>query len=288
MPRIFIHKQLVLLIVLVLLTTSLANAMPTNAQTATPQPGEAGERLQQGAQLYAENCAVCHGAEGQGRVGATLAKDWPSIRPDLTVRTIIANGVQGSPMPAWSQANGGPLSEAEIDALVEFILSWQTGGAPRYTPAATATLRPPFTPPPNVEGDPNRGAILFDQNCVVCHGANGEGRIGATLAKAWPSIRPDLSVKAVISNGVKGSPMPAWSQANGGPLTEQEINDLTAFILALGEAQLVEQVPPPMGEVPRAAADSPLRGWAGVILFLALMAAIIFVAYWFQRDDKKP
>ena len=289
MPRRFTYKHLLFLVLLLLAAcASLASAMRASAQSATPEPGEASERLLQGAQLYAENCAVCHGAEGQGRVGATLAKDWPSIRPDLTVRTIIANGVQGSPMPAWSQANGGPLTESEIEALVEYILSWQTGGAPRYTPAATATLRPPFTPPPNVEGDPNRGATLFDQNCAVCHGANGEGRIGATLAKAWPSIRPDLSVKATISNGVKGSPMPAWSQANGGPLTEQEINDLTAFILVLGETQPVEQVLPPTGEVPRAAENSPLRGWAGVGLFLALIAVILFAAYWFQRRDNKP
>src|SRR5512139_1761005 len=70
-----------------------------------------------GAQLYAENCAVCHGADGQGRVGATLAKDWPSIRPDLTVKTIISNGVPGSRMPAWSQAKGGPFSDLEIEAL---------------------------------------------------------------------------------------------------------------------------------------------------------------------------
>lgn len=287
MRRRFTNKQLILSLVLFLLAAciSLASA---SAQTATPEPGAASERLLQGAQLYAENCAVCHGAEGQGRVGATLAKDWPSIRPDLTVRTIIANGVQGSPMPAWGQTNGGPLTEAEIDALVEYILSWQTGGAPRYTPAATATLRPPFTPPPNVEGDPNRGAVLFDQNCTVCHGPNGEGRIGAPLAKAWPSIRPDLSVRAVISNGVKGSPMPAWSQANGGPLSEQDINDLTAFILALGESRPAAQLPLPTGVVPRAAAESPLRGWAGVALFLALMAAILFAAYRFQRRDNKP
>ncbi|MCU0489560.1 MAG: cytochrome c, partial [Anaerolineales bacterium] len=43
------------------------------------------DQLQLGAQLFAEYCAACHGPDGQGRVGATLAKDWPSVRPDLTV-----------------------------------------------------------------------------------------------------------------------------------------------------------------------------------------------------------
>ena len=236
-----------------------------------------------GAQLYAENCAVCHGAEGQGRVGATLAKDWPSIRPDLTVKTIITNGVAGSPMPAWSQANGGPLSEAEIEALTQYILSWQTGGAPQITPRATATLRPPITPLPNVAGDPNRGEVLYDENCAVCHGPNGQGRIGATLAQAWPGIRPDLSVKATIANGITGSQMPAWSQANGGPLSEQDIDDLVTFILTLGETNPVRQLAPTAALPGGDASQSPLGGWAGVALFAILCGAIIAAAVLLQQ-----
>jgi mono/diheme cytochrome c family protein len=236
-----------------------------------------------GARLYAENCAVCHGPEGQGRTGARLAKDWPSIRPELTVRTIIANGVPGSLMPAWSQANGGPLSDAEIDAIMKFILSWQTGGVPNLTPRPTATLRPQITPPPNVVGDPNRGAVLFDENCAMCHGPNGEGRIGATLAKAWPAIRPDLSVKATISNGIRGSQMPAWSQANGGPLSEQEIDDLVTFILTLGEQNPVQQLAPTAALPGGDAGQSPLSGWAGVALFVVLLAAILAAATLLQQ-----
>jgi ubiquinol-cytochrome c reductase cytochrome c subunit len=235
----------------------------------------------QGAELFQQNCAVCHGPTGQGRVGATLAKDWPSIRPDLTVRTIIQNGVPGTVMPAWSQAKGGPLSEAEIDALVAYILSWQTGGAPQITPGPTATRRPPIMPPPNVEGNPNNGAILFDENCIVCHGVNGEGRIGATLAKDWPSIRPDLTVKATISDGVPGSQMPAWSQAKGGPLSEEQINDLVAYILTLGEQTSVAQVAPTAA--PEPGLSRFWSGWGGVIVFVILLAAIIALALWVQR-----
>ena len=63
------------------------------------------EVLELGASLYFENCVVCHGEDGQGRVGATLAKDWPSIRPDLRVRDTIESGGPGMLMPAWSQEN---------------------------------------------------------------------------------------------------------------------------------------------------------------------------------------
>ncbi len=227
------------------------------------------DQLQQGAQIYAENCAMCHGDNGEGRIGATLAKDWPSIRPDLASRDTIINGVEGSPMPAWSQENGGPLSNEEIDAVVAFILSWQTGGAPQITPALPATPYPEITPIPGVEGNPNQGAILYNENCKVCHGENGEGRIGATLAKTWSSIRADLAIRSTIASGVSGSPMPAWSQENGGPLSNEEIDDLTAFVMSWTTPSLAEApVPTPEGE-------SPLAEWSGVFLTIGLFIIIV-------------
>lgn len=237
-----------------------------------------------GARLYAENCAVCHGDSGQGRVGANLSKNWPSIRPDLTIRTIILNGVPGTAMPAWSQALGGPLTVEEVDAIVTYILSWQEGDFVIITPAVQSTARAPITPIPQVEGDPNRGARLFDENCVVCHGLSGEGRIGATLSKNWPGIRPDLAVKSTISNGIPNTNMPAWSQSRGGPLGEEDIEDLTAFVLSLG------QVNPPVQATPTQLtpwADSNpnsfLRGWGGVFVFILLFIGIIAVAIFFQE-----
>jgi mono/diheme cytochrome c family protein len=232
------------------------------------------EKLDRGARLYQENCAVCHGPDGEGRVGATLARNWPSIRPDLTVQNTIENGIPGTAMPPWSQANGGPLSEDQIDDLVYFILSWQTGGAPAVEAGPSPTRRPTLEPIPEVSGDPNNGAVLYDANCVVCHGVNGEGRIGATLERNWPSIRPDLSVRNVIMNGVAGSPMPAWSQANGGPLTDQEIDDLTAFILTLEAANGAPQ----SGEQQTALPVQPGVSWAIWVgaLILVILVGVLF------------
>jgi len=242
---------------------------------AWAQEGDEEDQLQQGALLYADNCAVCHGSTGEGRVGATLAKDWPSIRPDLLVKTTIENGVAGSPMPAWSQENNGPLGEEEIDALVAYILNWETGGPRIIPPSPIVTSSPPITPVPNIVGDPNQGYILYGQNCAVCHGSNGEGRIGVTLAKAWPSIRADLGIKTSIANGVAGSPMPAWSQANGGPLSETDIDDLVAFITSL-PAVSTQTNPTPASLAPTS--DSWITGWVGVILLVALFALIVGIA----------
>ena len=261
-----------------ILILSLALTLSLLAGPALAQDG-VDPQVQTGAQLYGQNCAVCHGANGQGRVGATLAKNWPSIRPDLQVENIIRNGVAGSPMPAWSLDNGGPLSDAEIDALVTYILSWQTGEIYIYTPETQPTARPAREPLPGVEGDPNRGGLLYDQNCAVCHGANGQGRIGVTLAQNWPSIRPDLKVKQAISSGVMGSPMPAWSLDNGGPLSESDINDITAFILSL---------PVPQGEIAATATPTPapntgVSGLVGVFLTIILFTLIVSLILFAQR-----
>lgn len=263
---------------LMMVTLSVSWWLVSTALAQTPPPDE---QIAQGAQLFAENCAVCHGANGEGRVGATLSKNWPSIRPDLTVRNIIINGIEGSPMPAWSVANGGPLSDEQIEALVAYILSWQTGGYPKNPPVVMPSVRPVGSPPPNVEGDPQNGATLYAQNCVVCHGSNGEGRIGATLAKNWPSIRPDLTIQATIRNGISGSPMPAWSVDNGGPLTNEQIADLTAYILSWQETAAVATIEP----TPTLTPSSTLAtGW--IFLIILLIALGLYAVLNTQRIQR--
>ncbi len=235
-------------------------------------------QLDFGAQLFVENCVVCHGVDGQGRVGASLAKDWPSIRPDLRIRSTIANGIPGTVMPAWSQANGGPLTEEEIDALVVYISSWETGGPREIPPTPTFAPRPEISPIPDVKGDPNRGAQLFTHECAVCHGQNGEGRIGATLAKNWPSIRADLRVRETIAEGIEGTVMPAWSQTFGGPLSEEEVDDLVAYVLALKPVAGVEAPT----ATPASAPSGFLTGWGGVFVLLVLFFALVSIAIWVQ------
>lgn len=273
----FAKTAVLLTVVLILSLAWVAHGL---AQAGTEE-----EKIQLGARLFAENCAVCHGPDGMGRVGAVLAQDWPSIRPDLQIKATIERGVPGSVMPAWSQENGGPLDETEIDALVAFILTWE-GGEPRFIPPTPTSIpRTALTPPPQVTGDPHHGAELYDQNCAVCHGANGEGRIGATLAQDWPSIRPDLRVKTTIERGVPGSVMPAWSQGFGGPLPEADINDVVAFIMtlpALPQQESVDQAPLPTPASP-AQMD---RRQVGVILFLILIVVVLGAAFAALRERR--
>ncbi len=220
-----------------------------------------------GAQLFAKNCAVCHGDRAQGRIGATLAKDFPGIRVDSLLKEIISSGVQGSVMPAWSKAKGGPLTDAEIDDLVAFIRSLGHQ-APTVVPGPSPTYLP--LPPTAVTfppGDVTRGATVFAQNCVLCHGEKGEGRIGATLQKEWPGLDVESFLDATIARGVAGSKMPAWSKSNGGPLTDQEIADVAAYVRTLKPGRQPTAVP----------SNVPQGGlFAGPLALACLVLLVIF------------
>lgn len=186
---------------------------------------------ERGAALYAENCQVCHGPQGEGRVGAELNDAFASVNVDAFLRQTIAEGLPDTFMPAWSEANGGPLSDEEIDDIVAYIDTWGKASSPVLPqPRSPAEEIPPV---PEVDGDPNQGAVVFAQNCAACHGEEGEGRIGQTLAKTYASAEPGAYVIDGVTNGVEGTLMPAFGAEQGGPLSEQEIQDVSAYVLSL-------------------------------------------------------
>ncbi|WPD19366.1 c-type cytochrome [Thermaerobacter composti] len=110
------------------------------------------EQAARGAQLYAQNCMVCHGPVGEGIIGPPLNRDAfrAEGKPPVQVATIqdsltktIARGRPGfdshtwlvedgkihsyTRMPAWSTADNGPLNEQQIRDLVTFLMygDWQ-------------------------------------------------------------------------------------------------------------------------------------------------------------------
>jgi len=115
-----------MLIVGVLLV--LVYLLTNNSDRAKADDRVREEQIARGQQIFAANCAVCHGNRGQGGVGLKL--DIPTNRPtteaQATQRTeyltrTLTNGRPGTYMPAWAIANGGPLNEEQIGALVAMI-----------------------------------------------------------------------------------------------------------------------------------------------------------------------
>lgn len=230
-----------------------------------------------GAQLYDANCAVCHGPDGKGRVGATLSSVFSSIQPDALIRQTVSNGIPGTAMPAWLQPSG-PLSEQDISDLAAFIESL-SGGRPSDFPTPALKEITPIPTLADVAGDPTQGAGLYEQNCVMCHGDKGQGRIGARLSKAFAGIRPDLSVRSTIVNGISGSAMPAWSQTKGGPLTDADVDNLTAYVLTLAPTASPEATIAPTPTPVSAQSGVWLPGWAiaGLVIILLLLAIAVVI-----------
>ena len=75
------------------------------------------------------------------------------------------------------------------------------------------------------------GTELYDLNCASCHGAEGEGGIGPALnSQEFLTEADDGQIFALISVGIPGSAMSAYSLDFGGPLTAEEIDGLTTYI----------------------------------------------------------
>jgi mono/diheme cytochrome c family protein len=75
------------------------------------------------------------------------------------------------------------------------------------------------------------GAQLLALNCAECHGKMGEGISAPALnSQQFLTSVSDEQIRNIIRGGVPGTAMPAWLTDYGGPLTDQEIAALVAYI----------------------------------------------------------
>jgi mono/diheme cytochrome c family protein len=181
----------------------------TNATNAS-----AVQDFERGEELFVTNCGLCHGAtaEGGGTKSTYDATDtWPA--PNLTtiekryeespvganIRDYIVNTIRrgrpGTPMPAWGSAYGGPMTDQQIDDIVDWILLNQKDTIEEADAALNAT-----------------GEELFQANCARCHGAKLEGFIGPSLAGVFERHNKE-TVRGILRNGIflaNGVSMPPW------------------------------------------------------------------------------
>lgn len=123
----------------------------TNAPAVSPATIE----FEQGRRLFSAHCASCHGPNGEGGKGPTLAQaDLPRASDDESLKRIIANGIEGTEMP-FSR-----MDWADIERVAKYVRSL---GALPHEP---------------VPGNPERGAKLFVKSgCEQCHMVHGKGHV---------------------------------------------------------------------------------------------------------------
>lgn len=166
----------------------------------------------EGAPLFEQHCSACHGS----RI--------PQLESVEEAKQVISSGGPHETMPVW----GNVLTSEQLDALVAFTLSAAEGTSLEV------------------------GQKLFTTNCAPCHGEFGEG--GVNPAQAADIIAPistgeylrtrdDFTLRAIISEGQPNLGMSPFGTNFGGPLSDEEIDAIVAFLRSW-EANPPVEVPP--------------------------------------------
>jgi ubiquinol-cytochrome c reductase cytochrome c subunit len=199
----------------------LAEAQPQSG-IVRPAPEPRAASVQLGAQLYAGNCATCHGIDGSGitqpRPGAGgIYGAGPSLRgvgamaADFYLRTGF--------MPLrniHSEPTNQPVlfTDKEIRSLVAYVASLGPGpGIPQPNPAA---------------GSLSDGMHLYTLHCAGCHQEDAEG--GYVTGARVPPLQTVTATQ--IAEAVRLGPyeMPKFSSKQ---ISDAELNSIIKFVLSL-------------------------------------------------------
>jgi cytochrome c oxidase cbb3-type subunit II len=170
-----------------------------------------------GQQLYARNCASCHGTRGQGDgAGATGLRPRPTNLSEHEysldrLGSALWNGVAGTAMPAWRD-----LPPQDLSAIAEMVRGFHAA-EPEPTVSKEVT---------------DLGEKVYKDRCAQCHGENGAG--DGTAVDQFPiaasnfltqRLNLDASLR-VLRNGVDGTPMAPWTSE----LSEAEISAVASYV----------------------------------------------------------
>ncbi|HFD33159.1 MAG TPA: c-type cytochrome [Gammaproteobacteria bacterium] len=102
--------------------------------------------IKHGKQLFAKNCAACHGANGKGGEGTGVTFSRPrnlpviapalnnsgflASAPDLMIKTVLMNGRDGTPMVSFLKQG---LSENDINDIVSYVRSFEKKAVSKKT-----------------------------------------------------------------------------------------------------------------------------------------------------------
>ncbi len=236
---------------IVILLTFQAYQLREPARLEADAAADLEASVRAGEELFAANCASCHGLQGEGIDAPALnSKTLLSSVSDEQLLGLIRSGVPGTGMPAWAQDFGGSLTDEEIRQIISYLRTWEAT-APDLTPQSSAP-------------DPVRGAEIYASICVVCHGEQGAGtdRAPALNDPALLATFDDDWFRETIAQGRPSGGMPTW----GTVLSPADIDNLVALLAAWREGVSVDPAAaagPPDGEALFAANCAACHGARG-------------------------
>lgn len=180
--------------------------------------------------LYGSNCSGCHGVDGRGGAAIALADPvYLAIADDKVVHNAIAEGVNGTSMPAFAEGAGGMLTDKQIDALTSGIRSrWSK---PRVLDGAN-----PPSYAAKAAGDAHRGQAAYATYCASCHGEHGAGSSkGSAIANdSLLALMSDQGLRTIVITGRPELGAPDWrSNVLGKPMSDQEVTDVVAWLTSM-------------------------------------------------------
>ncbi len=153
-----------------------------NDGAAGPERKNGSDAKPDGAKVFVQNCAKCHGEDGKGKpeIGTPNFTD-PKVQASITdeqITTTIKKGRKGTAMPAWA----GKLSEQQITAVAAYVRSLGSG-----TPAGGNKRERAYSPgddmlislPTGRFSDPHSLYVNFAHRFVFDPAFSGAARGGA-------------------------------------------------------------------------------------------------------------
>ncbi len=180
------------------------------------------------ATLYGQNCAACHGANGQNGPAIDLANpEYQALVDDATLRKWISGGMPGTEMAAFAQSAGGMLTDAQVNALIagmrrQWLRPNVYGGA---TPPAYAESK---------AGDLLRGQQSYQARCAACHGSSRQ----EITSPIYLALVGDQALRSIIIAGRPDIDQPDWQHDGPGgkpaaPLSTEEVDDIVTYLASL-------------------------------------------------------
>jgi cytochrome c oxidase cbb3-type subunit 2 len=199
-------------------TPAVLNASPARARRRGDSPRlVASNDLARGQQVYARDCASCHGTRGEGDgPGAAGLHPHPSnfSEQEYTLDRLsfsLSNGSAGTAMPAWRE-----LSVDDRSAVARIVQNFHAAQAEPAIPPAVLAL----------------GEKVYAARCAQCHGEKGDGN-GSAAAQFpiaptnFQEQRPSLAASLrAVRNGIEGTPMAPWTNE----LSEPELSAVAYFV----------------------------------------------------------
>ncbi|MBI4201287.1 MAG: c-type cytochrome, partial [Chloroflexi bacterium] len=201
----------------------------------------------QGKDMFLRNCTGCHRETGDGVPGVRLlSKEFLARETDeVVLQTITRGNAKG--MPAWGVEAGGPLTQAQIQSILDFLKSTAVSEAVSAPGAnqgpLTAEPTPTVSVPMSQQAIDRGREIFLKGTCTTCHGETRDKIPTCKLAEAdFLRSQGDATLINSITFG-KGA-MPAWGLVKGGPLSPDDVQAVVAFLKNAAGLGAVEETSP--------------------------------------------